>query len=305
MSGANKNLIFVGGKGGVGRSSVSAALALKSAAAGETVLAVDATAAGGLASALAWQRPVVSGEISKDENSGLHFLELDTASALVEYVRLQVNVPLPVAIGPVAKIFDFVAMAAPGVREILTVGKIAHEVRSAKWDLVVVDAPATGHIVEILAAPTALRSVASLGPIASETQWIDEILAAPTSAVLLVLQPEDLPVTETLELLERLQNETSTNVLGLLANRCPPRLSEQAVGEAAKLRENAGERAALGLRDADSVLADISEFLVSDSDEATRQLQRLPTSYPILTVAELAEPVSELQQLLKEWSGAL
>ena len=72
---------------------------------------------------------------------------MDTEASLREYLKLQLRIPVVGRIGPLAKAFDFVATAAPGVREILTVGKLCWEVRERHYDLVVVDAPASGHIV--------------------------------------------------------------------------------------------------------------------------------------------------------------
>ena len=74
-------------------------------------------------------------------------MSMDTEASLREYLRLNLRIPVVGRIGPLAKAFDFVATAAPGVREILTVGKFCYEVRERHYDLVVVDAPATGHIV--------------------------------------------------------------------------------------------------------------------------------------------------------------
>ena len=82
-------------------------------------------------------------------------------------------------IGPLAKAFDFVATAAPGVREILTVGKLCYEVRERNYDLVVVDAPASGHIIGQLAAPQAINDLVKVGLIRTQTDWMLEILSDP------------------------------------------------------------------------------------------------------------------------------
>ena len=72
---------------------------------------------------------------------------------------------------------DFVATAAPGVKEILTIGKIVWEVREsiegrADFDLVVVDAAATGHIVAQLGAADAIRELVDVGPLRDQTEWV-------------------------------------------------------------------------------------------------------------------------------------
>ena len=77
---------------------------------------------------------------------------MDSEESLKEYLSLQLRLPLLVRIGPLNRIFEYVATAAPGVREILTIGKMAWEVRERHWDLIVVDAVASGHIVGQLTA---------------------------------------------------------------------------------------------------------------------------------------------------------
>ena len=83
----------------------------------------------------------------------LFAMSMDTEESLKEYLQLQLKLPLVTRIGPLARTFDFVANAAPGVKEILTVGKFVWEVRERHYDLVVVDAVASGHIVGQLSAP--------------------------------------------------------------------------------------------------------------------------------------------------------
>ena len=80
-------------------------------------------------------------------------MAMNTEDSLREYLRLFVRIPLVGRIGPLARTFDFVADAAPGVKEILAVGKLCYEVRERHYDLVVVDAEASGHIVAQIGAP--------------------------------------------------------------------------------------------------------------------------------------------------------
>ena len=135
---------------------------------------------------------------------------MDTEASLREYLKLQLKIPLVARIGPLAKAFDFVATAAPGVREILTVGKLCWEVRERHYDLVVVDAPASGHIVGQLAAPQAINDLVKVGLIRSQTDWMLDILSDPhQTGLVAVATPEEMPVSETLELAERVREETN------------------------------------------------------------------------------------------------
>jgi len=118
-------------KGGVGKSTVSAAMALLAAQQGQQVLLISADGRGDIA-ALFEKRPV--GFRPQVVFPGLSAMAMDTEAALQEYLRLNLRVPIPGRIGPLAKVFDFVATAAPGVKEILTIGKICWEVRESLED---------------------------------------------------------------------------------------------------------------------------------------------------------------------------
>ncbi len=208
------------------------------------MLLVDATADGGAARALGLTRSPRKGVATRVEVPGvagsavggtrLTLLELGTEASLDEYVRLNFKMPIaPRSLGPVARIFDFVATAAPAVREILTIGKIGHEVKNGPWDLVVVDAPATGHVVELLGAPRALRDLVGGGPLAADTRWLSDLLAdRATSAAIAVTLAEELPRAETGELLARIDAETDVAVGGLVVNRVPPLLTDRGRREA-------------------------------------------------------------------------
>ena len=107
---------------------------------------------------------------------GVSVMSMDTEASLREYLKVSLRIPLVGRIGPLAKAFDFVATAAPGVREILTVGKLCWEVRERHYDLVVVDAPASGHVVGQLGAPQAINDLVKVGQIRSQTDWMLDIL---------------------------------------------------------------------------------------------------------------------------------
>src|SRR4029077_5631371 len=139
----DRKLLFVTGKGGVGKSTVAAALALLAAERGKKTLVCEFDAKGNLADFFESGRTKFE---PRQVVPNLFAMSMDAEESLKEYLTLQLRLPLMARIGPLARIFEFVATAAPGVREILTVGKVVWEVREAKWDLVVVDASATGHI---------------------------------------------------------------------------------------------------------------------------------------------------------------
>ena len=137
-------LVFVTGKGGVGKTTVAAGLSQLAAEHGKRVLVCEVDAKGDV-TALFEAAP--TDFTPREIAPGVWSMSMDTEASLREYLKLHLRIPVVGRIGPLAKAFDFVATAAPGVREILTVGKLCWEVREAHYDIVVVDAPASGHIV--------------------------------------------------------------------------------------------------------------------------------------------------------------
>lgn len=218
----DRRLVFVTGKGGTGKTSVATGLAVLAARHGRRVLLCEAEPAGALANFLD------TAPTSFDEREvapGLWVMSMDTEASLKEYLRLQLRIPLLARLGPLARTFDFMANAAPGVREILVVGKLCWEVRSGTYDLVVVDAPASGHVVGQLTAPDAIRELVKVGPVREQTAWMLDILGDPVrTGVVVVTTPEEMPVNETVELAARLRDETVVDLAAVVVNRLLPEL---------------------------------------------------------------------------------
>lgn len=122
------------------------------------------------------------------------------------------------------------------MREILTVGKLCYEVREKHYDIVVVDASATGHIIGQLAAPQAINQLVRVGLIRLQTDWMLDILSDPAqTGLVIVTTPEEMPVNETMELAARLSEETTVDLAAVVVNRVLPELfgrSEEQVFEA-------------------------------------------------------------------------
>jgi anion-transporting ArsA/GET3 family ATPase len=232
-------LVFVTGKGGVGKTTVAAALASLAAEQGQRVLTCEVDAKGDLSSLFeAGRTDFTPQQIAPN----IWSMSMDTEASLREYLKLQLRIPVVGRIGPLAKAFDFVATAAPGVREILTVGKLCYEVRERHYDLVVVDAPASGHIIGQLAAPQAINDLVKVGLIRGQTDWMLEILSDPAQTGLVaVTTPEEMPVSETLELTERVKVETTVTLSAVVVNRVLPELfgqREEGIFEELRRSEN-------------------------------------------------------------------
>lgn len=217
-----RKLLFVTGKGGVGKTSVASAIGLLAARRGQRTLVCEVDAKGNMADFFGIG-PL--GFAPTEVKPRLYAMAMDTEESLKEYMRLNLKIPLLAKVGPLARTFDFVANAAPGVKEILTVGKLAFEVRERNYDLVVVDASATGHVVGQLAAPVAINDLVKVGLVRSQTDWMIDLLTdADTTGVVVVTAPEEMPVSETLELIDRLHAETDIDVASVVVNRVLPEL---------------------------------------------------------------------------------
>ncbi len=156
-------------------------------------------------------------------------MTLTTEESLREYLKLQLRLPIAAPLGPLAKAFDFVATAAPGVKEILIIGKIAYEVRNRHYDLVIVDAPATGHVLSQLRAPKVIDELVAAGPVNREVRWMMDILDDPRrTAAVIVTTADELPVLETMELLGRLADEPVVSPVAVIANRVAPAVVAEA-----------------------------------------------------------------------------
>jgi anion-transporting ArsA/GET3 family ATPase len=218
----DRRLLFVTGKGGVGKSTVTAGLALLAAERGQRTLVCEVDAKGGLAGF--FEASATSFDPTEVQPN-LFAMSMDTEASLKEYLSLQLKLPLVARIGPLARTFDFVANAAPGVKEILTVGKLAWEVVEEHYDLVVVDSVASGHIVGQLAAPKGINELVSVGLVRNQTSWMLDVLEDPArTGVVIVAAPEEMPVNETIELSGRLRDETDVDLAAVVVNRVLPEL---------------------------------------------------------------------------------
>jgi len=231
-------LVLVSGKGGVGKSAVAAATALRAQRQGARILTISMVGNGnGLAthlgvSALTFEPTEVM--------TGLHALTIDRSRALMEYLRIQLGLPAMAAVPPVLRAFDALASAAPAVREIVTIGKVLWEVRRREWDVVVADAPPTGQIGSFLRAPTSIQELVTGGRIAEQAHWMVDVLRSDDTLLRIVTLAEELPMAETRQMLEWIEQTPVVSKVQVVANRILPELSLPRipggrVGEAARL----------------------------------------------------------------------
>ena len=271
----DRRLIFVTGKGGVGKTTIAAALASLAAGRGKRTLVCEVDPKGDLAEFYE-TGPTTFAE--REIAPRLWAMSMDTEASLKQYLSLQLKIPLVARVGPLAKMFDFVASAAPGVREIVTVGKLCWEVKESHYDLVVVDASASGHIVSQLAAPQGINQLVQVGLVRQQTGWMLEILGDPaTTGVVVVATPAEMPVSETLELTARLREETNVDLAAVVVNRVLPELFGRGEEEVFERLDTPGALAVLeaGLGGPVGPAMQAARLTVSMRRSRTEHLERL------------------------------
>lgn len=216
MAPLDKRLLFVTGKGGVGKTTVAYALGLAAAAAGKRVIVCE-TSAQDRGARLFGREP---GGFSEEElTDGLWTISIGFEEATKDYLERQMPVRSMGSILARSNLFTYLAAATPGLQEMVTMGKIwelAHAARRRKlkesvYDLVIVDAPATGHGITFLRTPGEFESLARVGPLANQAGRIAKTLVDhDASGVVIVARPEEMAVSEAILLEDSLAGADGT-----------------------------------------------------------------------------------------------
>lgn len=218
-------VLVVAGKGGVGKTTMTAALARMAAGAGLDVLVVELEGRAGLARAFARPDPLDYEATdlwpaSPASGGTVRGRRLTPDDALLEYLAdhglHRVSRRL-VSSGVV----DVVATAIPGIRDVLVLGKVKQLEREGVADLVLVDAPATGHAVTFLTSASGLLDAARGGPVRTQAADVVEMLHDPARCrVVLVTLPEEMPVSEAVEAAYQLEDQAGIQLGPVIVNGC-------------------------------------------------------------------------------------
>jgi len=216
---SQSRLVIVAGKGGVGKTTVSAALAVMASNAGLDTLIVEVEGKTGLGAAFG------RGELSYDEVELAERVRARTLTpdqALLEYLEDHGMRRLSKRLSN-SGILDVVATAAPGIKDILVLGKVKQLERSGNADLIVLDAPAAGHAITFLTSASGLLDAVRVGPVRTQAEEVLDLLTDPARCqVLLVTLPEETPVNEAVETAARLRERVGVHLGAIVVNGLYP-----------------------------------------------------------------------------------
>ncbi|MCL4434343.1 MAG: ArsA family ATPase [Actinobacteria bacterium] len=215
-------VLIVAGKGGVGKSTVSATMALASARAGLSALIVDLEGKTAIRTAFGLEGSLDYEEVllHSSEAGAARARRITPDDALLEYLAdhglKRVSKRL-VSSGAL----EVVATAIPGIRDILVLGKIKQLERREIADVIIVDAPATGHAMTFLTSASGLLEAARSGPVRTQAQEVVEFLSDPSRCrVILVTLPEEMPVAESIETAYQLEDRAGVTLGPVVVNGC-------------------------------------------------------------------------------------
>ncbi|SMC99300.1 Anion-transporting ATPase, ArsA/GET3 family [Kibdelosporangium aridum] len=294
---------MVTGKGGTGKTTVAAALAIALATGGKRVLLAEVEGRQGIAQLFDTQPlPYEEQRIAAAPGGGeVRALHVDAEAALLDYLSMFYNLGIAGRTLRRMGAIDFATTLAPGLRDVLLTGKIKETVGRTGdngrhvYDAVVLDAPPTGRIVKFLDVTRAMADLAKVGPIKGQSEGVVRLLHSDDTAVHLVTLLEEMPVRETMEAVGELDGADLRPGAVILNRVRPPRLPARSVTSAAGGRVD-GSRIRTGLEAAGIDLApDVLDGLVAETVEHAIRVQAESASREELAESDL--PALELPEM--------
>ncbi len=233
----DQRLVVITGKGGVGKTTVAAAMGLAAARAGKRTVICEVAEQERITQTFG--RPP-AGFRETEVAPRLHAFSINPEDAKEEWLRRQLRSGALTGLLGASHVYQYLTAAAPGLTEVVTIGKVWELAQlerrtsgASPYDLTIVDAPATGNGMALLRAPRTYSQIARVGPIGRHAGVIDAFLSDPAStAVVAVALPEEMPVNETIDLERRLSEELGRELTQVLVNGVlPGRLSAAEVKE--------------------------------------------------------------------------
>jgi len=236
----DRRLVYVTGKGGVGKTTVAAAIGLAAAEAGRRTIVCEVAEQDRVSRA--FRREGVTAETEVQLADNLWAITIDPNKALQEWLAKQLGGGAPLRLMTRSHAFQYFVAAAPGAKELITIAKVWELAQLSRWDarnrtydLVVVDAPASGHGLAMLTTPRTFGEIARVGPVRRQAGKIQDMLSdGERTAYVAVALPEEMPVVETLELGAKLREAVGLDLEAIIVNGVwPDRFS---AADAKKLR---------------------------------------------------------------------
>lgn len=304
---ARARLHVVTGKGGTGKTTVAAALALALASGGSRVLLVEVEGRQGIAQLFdTHPLPYAEQRIATAPGDGeVRALHVDAEAALLEYFAMFYNLGLAGRTLRRMGAIEFATTLAPGLRDVLLTGKVKECVGRTDargrhvYDAVVLDAPPTGRIVKFLDVTRAMADLAKVGPIKGQSEGVVRLLHSGDTAVHLVTLLEEMPVRETIEAIAELDG-ADLRPGAIVVNRVrPPRLPARSVTSAADGRVDASRvrqpLIAAGLElskeDLDGLVAETVEHAIRVQAEKRAREQLAAVDLPALELPEITDGI--------------
>jgi anion-transporting ArsA/GET3 family ATPase len=228
---ATARLVVVAGKGGVGKTTVTAALASSAAGAGLRVLVVEVEGKSGLAGLLGgrgelgYDEVVLAAGRGPDGTGQIQARTVTPARALSDYFEDHGMRRLSQRLGRTG-VLDIVATAAPGIDDILVLGKVKQLERLGAVDVILLDAPAAGHAITFLQSANGLVDAVSVGPVHTQARDVVDMLSDPKrTQVVLVTLPEETPVNELVDTAYALEDRVGVSLGPVVVNGLYPELA--------------------------------------------------------------------------------
>lgn len=273
-------VIIVAGKGGVGKTAVTAALAVAASSVGLRTLVVEVEGKGGMASMFE------TGRLSYEElvliaaatgHAGVHARTVTPDEALVDFLdergfqRISSRL---VSSG----LLEMITTAVPGIRDVLVLGRVKALERSRRYDVILLDTPAAGHAISFLRSASGLADAVRVGVINQQANDVLDLLTDPArSQVVLVTVPEETPVNELVETAYQLEDQVGVALGPVVVNGVNPDLPGLAVDPTA-----AAQEAGVGLLEGEAeLLGAAAAFRRARTDLQHEQLDRLAEQLPL------------------------